>query len=119
MHVKAQLFHLGSSHSRRRSVTIRAMTVESVFIILLSVAMVVAMAARRFGIPYTVALVLAGVALGGMHFVTPPHLTKDLLFTIFLPGLLFEASYALHWDAFRKHLIGILLLAVPGVVVTI
>src|SRR5690242_12509915 len=95
------------------------MTVESVFIILLSVAMVVAIIARRLRLPYTVALVLVGIALGEIRVVTPPHLTKDLLFTIFLPGLLFEAAYALHWDAFRKHLIGILLLAVPGVVVTI
>lgn len=95
------------------------MGVESVFIVLLSVAMVVAIVARRFGFPYTVALVIAGIALGSLRVITAPHLTKSLLFTIFLPGLLFEASYALHWDAFRKHIIGILLLAVPGVVATI
>lgn len=92
---------------------------QSVFIILLSIAMLVAIAARRFGFPYTVALVLVGIALGAMHVLTPPHLTKELLFTIFLPGLLFEASYALHWEAFRAHIVGILLLAVPGVVATI
>jgi CPA1 family monovalent cation:H+ antiporter len=63
--------------------------------------------------------VLAGIALGATHLVTPPALTKELLFTLFLPGLLFEASYALHWEAFRKHLAGIALLAVPGVVAAI
>jgi CPA1 family monovalent cation:H+ antiporter len=95
------------------------MTGESVFIILLSIAMVVAIVARRFGFPYTVALVLAGIALGATRLFAPPHLTKDLLFTIFLPGLVFEASYALHWEAFRRHIVGILLLAVPGVVASI
>ncbi|HXT14838.1 MAG TPA: cation:proton antiporter [Gemmatimonadaceae bacterium] len=95
------------------------MTVDSVFIVLLSVAMVVAIVARRFGFPYTVSLVVAGIALGALHVVEPPHLTRELLFTIFLPGLLFEASYALNWIAFRRHLIGILLLAVPGVIATI
>jgi monovalent cation:H+ antiporter, CPA1 family len=95
------------------------MSVASVFIILLSVAMLVAVVARRWRFPYTVALVLVGIALGSMRVITPPHLTKDLLFTIFLPGLLFEAAYALHWESFRKHIVGIALLAAPGVVVTI
>ncbi|HEX20529.1 MAG TPA: hypothetical protein ENG78_06905 [Acidiferrobacteraceae bacterium] len=39
--------------------------------------------------PYTVALVLTGLALGILHLFTPPHLTKELLFSAFLPGLLF------------------------------
>lgn len=95
------------------------MSVESVFIILLSVAMFVAIIAGRFGFPYTVGLVLVGIALGAMRVLNPPHLTRELLFTIFLPGLLFRASYTLHWDAFRAHIAGILLLAVPGVVITI
>lgn len=44
-----------------------------------------------------------------------PHLTKDLLFTVFLPGLLFEAAFHLEWRELRENVISIGSLAVPGV----
>ena len=47
--------------------------------------------------PYTVALVMAGLVLGTAHAFEAPHLTQELLYALFLPGLLFEAAFALEY----------------------
>jgi CPA1 family monovalent cation:H+ antiporter len=80
------------------------------------VAAVVALVARRLRVPYSVALVVAGVALGSTNVVTPPMLTKELLFTVFLPGLLFEAAFHLELEEFWRNRVTIFSLALPGVV---
>jgi len=87
----------------------------SVFILLFIIATAVAIGVRRFHMPYTVALVLAGLFLGFVHFLQPPHLTKTLLFTVFLPGLLFEAAFHLDLQQFWRNRVTIISLAVPGV----
>jgi CPA1 family monovalent cation:H+ antiporter len=88
-------------------------------IILYCVAMAVAIATRRLRVPYTAALLLAGVALGAMHLAALPHLTKELLFAVFLPGLLFEAAYHLEIRELRENAWTIGALAVPGVIAAI
>jgi CPA1 family monovalent cation:H+ antiporter len=91
----------------------------TVFIILFIVATAVAIGVRRLRIPYTVALVLAGLLLGISHFLEPPHLTKSLLFSVFLPGLLFEAALHMDFQQFWRNRLNIISLAVPGVVAAI
>jgi len=86
-------------------------------VILFSVATAVALAARRVNVPYTVALVIAGLALGPTRWIEPPALGQDLLYSLFLPGLLFEAAYHLKFGELRQSPLRLLLLAVPGVVV--
>ncbi len=92
---------------------------EAVFVLLFIVATAVAVAARRLQVPYTVALVLAGLVLGPLHAFEPPHLTKELLFSIILPGLIFEAAFHVEFRDFWRDRNAILSLAVPGVVATI
>ncbi|MEO7112776.1 MAG: sodium:proton antiporter [Polyangiaceae bacterium] len=92
---------------------------EMTLVLLFTAATAVAIAARHVKIPYTVALVLGGLALGATHFAHDVHLTKELLFTVFLPGLVFEASYHLKFSDFRANAVAIVSLAVPGVVVAI
>ena len=41
--------------------------------------------------PYTVALALDGLVLGALHLFQAPVLTHDLVFTLFLPGLIYGA----------------------------
>lgn len=91
------------------------MKVEIV-VALFSVATLVALFARRLKLPYTVALVLAGLALGSAHAFEAPHLTKDLLYSVFLPGLLFEAAFHLEFRRFLQNKLAISALAIPGVV---
>jgi CPA1 family monovalent cation:H+ antiporter len=95
------------------------MDIETAFILLFVVATAVAIAARRVHLPYTVALVLTGLALGGMRLFPAPELTKNLLFAVFLPGLIFEAAFHIDSREFRENWITILSLAVPGVVASI
>lgn len=95
------------------------MTPETSAVILFSIATIVAIVVRRFGAPYTVALVIVGLVVGTLHVVEAPHLTKELLFAIILPGLLFEASFNLDMKEFWGNRRAIAGLAVPGVIVAI
>jgi CPA1 family monovalent cation:H+ antiporter len=84
-----------------------------------AVATVVALVVRRRLVPYTVGLVVAGLVLGATHVLRPPHLTKDLLFALFLPGLLFEAAFHLDFSRFWRNKVAVAALAVPGVAASI
>lgn len=92
---------------------------ESTFVILFSIASLVAIAARRARIPYTIALVIVGLVVGAFDLLEAPHLTKELLFAVFLPGLIFEAAYNIHASELRASWRTIAALAGPGVVVAI
>jgi CPA1 family monovalent cation:H+ antiporter len=88
---------------------------ETILILLFSIAAAVAIAVRQLHVPYTVALVLSGLALGVLNLFTPPHLTKELLFSVFLPGLLFEAAFHIEFRDFWRNRLTVASLAVPGV----
>lgn len=92
---------------------------EHTFIALFSIASVVAIAVSRTRVPYTVALVVVGLIVGSLNIVAPPPLTKDLLFALFLPGLVFEAAYNIHVRALRESWLTVATLAVLGVIVAI
>ena len=74
-----------------------------------------AIAVRRWPIPYNVALVLAGLGLGWAHAFPAPVLSKELLFSVFLPGLVFEAAFHIEFKEFWRNRLAIVALAVPGV----
>jgi CPA1 family monovalent cation:H+ antiporter len=82
---------------------------------LLLVAAVVGVLARRLRIPYSVGLVLAGIALAFVPYSAGLPLTRDLIFTTLLPPLVFEAAFQLPWKPLRRDLPVILLLATAGV----
>lgn len=87
-------------------------------ILLLLIAAVVAMLTRRLRLPYSVGLVVAGIALAIMPFAPKVSLTKDLLFTVLLPPLLFEAAYFIPWNQLRRNSAVILVLATLGVILS-
>ncbi len=93
------------------------MSVSQLGLILL-VACVVAIASRRLRLPYSVGLVVAGVCLallgGAINLVVPP----DLIYTVLLPPLIFEAALQLKWRPFRDELPVTAMLAFPGVLLT-
>jgi CPA1 family monovalent cation:H+ antiporter len=89
---------------------------ETTLMLLFIVATAVAIGVRRIAVPYTVALVLAGLGLGLVHAFEAPNLTKALLFNIFLPGLIFEAAFHIDFKQFWRNRIAITSLALPGVV---
>ena len=89
---------------------------ETVFILLFMIAIAVAIIVRNMEIPYTVALVVTGLVLGLLHVLEPPHLTKSLLFSLFLPGLLFEAAFHIDFKQFWLNHLAVFSLALPGVI---
>lgn len=92
---------------------------------LLIAASVIAVFSARLKIPYTVALVLGGLAIGSMHRfqivkgltqgAQPNWLTPDIVLFLFLPPLLFEASINFPFHELRENFIPILILASLGV----
>jgi CPA1 family monovalent cation:H+ antiporter len=85
---------------------------------LLLVAAVVAMLTTRLHLPYSVGLVVAGMALALLPVTPKISLTKDLLFAALLPPLLFEAALNLRWPHLRRELPLVLTLATAGVLVS-
>jgi len=65
---------------------------------------IVAMLARRAKLPYTIALLFSGIALAFVPFMPEIPLTKELIFSVLLPPLIFEAALFLPWKELRKVL---------------
>jgi CPA1 family monovalent cation:H+ antiporter len=82
---------------------------------LLGLAMIVAILARRLRLPYTVGLVLTGLALALTRVDLGVALTHDVIFDVILPPLLFEAAISIPWSELRRDLALVLALATLGV----
>lgn len=91
----------------------------TVSVLLFVVATAVAIIARRVRLPYTVGLVAAGLIIGSLHLVNAPHLTPAFLFTLALPGLVFEAAFNLRAPDLWRNRLALALLALPGVALAI
>jgi CPA1 family monovalent cation:H+ antiporter len=90
---------------------------EQVGLILL-IAAIVTIIARRFRIPYTVGLVLAGIFIGVLPLNIEINLSKELLFKVLLPPLIFEAALYINWKELRKDLSVVLMFATVGVLLS-
>jgi CPA1 family monovalent cation:H+ antiporter len=93
------------------------LSTETLIIELLLIVAIVAVVVRRFRVPYTVALVVVGLLI---TFQSPIkiELTPELIMALFVPPLVFEAAFHLNLVDLRRNLPTILLLAVPGVILT-
>lgn len=87
------------------------------FVLLLVIAAVVVLTARRLRIPDEVGLVVVGLTLA---LLLPQRITlsPDVVLLVLLPGLVFEASYRLRIEDLRRSIWAIAFLAVPGVLLT-
>ncbi|MEP6705487.1 MAG: Na+/H+ antiporter, partial [Acidobacteriota bacterium] len=90
---------------------------ETLIIELLLIVSLVALAVRRLRIPYTVALVIVGLFI---TFQQPleVELTPELILSLFIPPLVFEAAFHLEFKSLRANWLPIVGLAIPGVLVT-
>jgi Na+:H+ antiporter len=93
------------------------LTIESIEILLL-IAALVAMLSQRVRLPYTIGLVAAGIILGLLSFAPKVDLSKELLFTVLLPPLIFEATLFIRWHELMKNLLVILVFATVGVLIS-
>ena len=82
--------------------------------------------ARKIRLPFTVLLVIAGVALRQLASTLPPgmgrlldiHISPDIIFYVFLPSLIFESASHLDVRQLRDNLAPVLTLAVPGLLIS-
>ncbi len=91
--------------------------IEQVELILL-IGAVVAILARRLRIPYTVGLVAAGVAITFLPLGVEIQFSKDILFKLLLPPLIFEAALYIRWDELRRDLLPVATFATLGVLLS-
>jgi CPA1 family monovalent cation:H+ antiporter len=77
----------------------------------------VAIAVRWLRVLYTVALVVAGL-LTAYQQAVKIELTPQLILAVFVPPLVFEAAFHIQLRQLRDNLLPILVLAVPGVLLT-
>nr|AVA17714.1 SOS1-like protein 1B [Populus nigra] len=86
---------------------------------------------RGTRVPYTVALLVIGIALGSLEYGTShklgrigdgirlwAHIDPDLLLAVFLPALLFESSFSMEVHQIKRCMAQMLLLAGPGVLIS-
>jgi Na+:H+ antiporter len=92
-------------------------TVEG-FLVLLGVAIVVALVSRRIGVPYTVALVLVGLGAAVFLPASVFEISPEFVLLVLLPGLVFEASFQTDLASLRRTFGGVVLLAIPGVLIS-
>ena len=94
------------------------MGVEVTFLILLIITSIVAIITNKFNFPYTIALVLVGLFIGYLHLINAFHLSKDLLYYVFLPPLIFQTAIHLKFDDIKRDFPLILTLVIPGVILS-
>lgn len=87
--------------------------------ILLLIACVVAILARRLKLPYTVGLVLAGVGMAIFNAWPNIPINRDVIFNTLLPPLVFEAAFAIRWPRLRRDAAVITWMATFGVMLAI
>jgi Na+:H+ antiporter len=88
------------------------------FVGLVVVATGVALVARRSALPYSVGLVLAGLAIAILRPNASFEVTPELILAVLLPGLVFEAAYKLDLAELRRTFSIVAVLAAPGVLIT-
>jgi CPA1 family monovalent cation:H+ antiporter len=93
------------------------LTTETLVIELLLIVSIVAAVVRRLRVPYTVALVVAGLLLT-FRQTAKIELTPELILALFVPPLVFEAAFHVEYRLLRENLVPLIALAVPGVVIT-
>lgn len=86
--------------------------------LLLLIAAIVAMVGNRLRMPYIVGLVLAGIGLAFLPLHIEIPLTRDLVFFILLPPLIFEAAFYIPWKELKRDLLLITAFATIGVVLS-
>ncbi|MDB9518696.1 sodium:proton antiporter [Roseofilum reptotaenium CS-1145] len=69
-------------------------------------------------IPYTLLLVIVGLGLALVD-VRLVNLSPELILSIFLPPLLFEAAWNLKWSGLKKNIVPISLFAILGVAISV
>ncbi len=86
--------------SRRTIVSLLKKTTLEHFPFYLALVLIIVlliMLAQKLKVAYPILLVVAGLAIGFIPGVPIVHINPELLFTVFLPPLLYEAAWTISW----------------------
>src|SRR6266487_345596 len=89
-----------------------------IIVLLFAAVAALVVAARKVDLPYSIVLVLAGLALSFIPHLPQVRLDPNLVFFFFLPALIYPAALFTSWRDFRRNLRPILLLAIGLVLAT-
>lgn len=89
-----------------------------ILLILIMVTCGVALVVKWIRLPYAICLVLVGLLIGLFHLLPPVTMTPDLILVIFLPSILFEASWNFNLKALKESFKPIFAFATLGVVIS-
>jgi CPA1 family monovalent cation:H+ antiporter len=95
------------------------LSMEMEIIFLLMVITSVAMVIRYLKLPYTIALIFAGIIVSIFNIFPDIRLTPELIFHVLLPPLLFEAAFNLNFDELKENIKPVLIYAILGVVIAV
>jgi CPA1 family monovalent cation:H+ antiporter len=84
----------------------------------LVIASAVAIAVKWVRLPYSIALVIAGLIIGTSNLLPEVEMTPSLILLVCLPPLLFEASWNTDIGVLRKNWCSVWLLATVGVFIS-
>ena len=87
-------------------------------LLLLALVLVLGAFAKRLPIPYPIALVLGGLVLTLVPGLPQIHIDKDVIFTVFLPPVIWAAAFESDLRQLRRSAVSIAWLAVGLVLIT-
>ena len=91
--------------------------IEEIVVILLFIASLVGIVARRLRVPYSLGLVVIGLLLTLLPQVDIT-IQPTLILALLIPPIVFEGAFHLNLNALRRDIVPILTFAIPGVILT-
>jgi CPA1 family monovalent cation:H+ antiporter len=110
--------HGGMTSDDLGSVAGLTLNVAWLFVGLLALATLVALVTRRTRLPWSIGLLIAGLAIGVVIPGVEVAITPELLLAILLPGLVFEAALRIDARELRGTIVAVSVLAGPGVLIS-
>src|ERR1700719_3411273 len=77
-------------------------SLETIFILLFAAVFLVGIA-QKFQVPYPIALVLGGTAIGFIPGLHAPHFDPNLILVIVLPPVLYYAAFGISFREFKRN----------------
>jgi Na+/H+ antiporter len=90
----------------------------SIIIFILAIVIGLSAFADKAKLPYPILLVIVGIAIGFIPTMTEIEINPEIIFLIFLPPLLYDASFNISHKHFKTNLSTISTLAIPLVFLT-
>ena len=88
-------------------------------VVLMLVALATIVVTRRLRVPYSLGLVVVGLAIAAFRLLPDVRLTPDVVLDVFLPALLFEGAWTLDIHLLRRVWLPVTLLVGPGLLLTV